>query len=370
MRPVWITVLLAGLGLRAQMSRGDWRIDLSRKSIDLAELKQGGPPKDGIPAVDHPKFVTPAQASSWLSPRQPVLVVEHGGEARAYPLQILLWHELVNDQAGDLPLLVSYCPLCNSALVYDRRVEGRVYDFGVSGMVRNSDLVMYDRQTDSLWQQIGGDAIVGTMTGKKLKRLPSQTVAFEAFARAFAEGKVLSRDTGYQLPYGQNPYVGYEFGNRLIMPLSARLPASLPVLERIVVVGSEGADRAYPFRLLRREGVLEDRIKKQRFVIFWEGGVVTPLDQVRIESSREVGAVGVFSPELEGKRLNFRRKDGRLLDKQTGSTWNLLGAATEGPLTGKRLAPVDHGVYFAFAWLVFHPETQVVGELPSSSPVP
>ena len=189
MRWVFIAVLLAGLPLRAQMSRGDWRTDLSKKSIDLAELKSGGPPKDGIPAVDRPKFVMPAQASAWLSPKEPVMVVEHAGEARAYPLQILMWHELVNDQIGDLPLLVSYCPLCNSALVFDRRVDGKVYDFGVSGMLRNSDMVMYDRQTDSLWQQIGGDAIVGTMTGKKLKLLHSQTVSFENFARTFPRAK-------------------------------------------------------------------------------------------------------------------------------------------------------------------------------------
>lgn len=277
-------------------------------------------------------------------------------------LQILMWHELVNDQIGDLPILVSYCPLCNSALVFDRRLDGKVYDFGVSGMLRNSNMVMYDRQTDSLWQQIGGDAIVGTMTGKRLKLIRSQTISFETFAKNFPKGKVLSRDTGHQRAYGQNPYVGYEFGNRLMMPVSGRMPARMAPLERIVAIEMERTSRGYPFSLLRRRAVVEDRIKDRHFVIFFEEGMVTSLDQGRIANSRDVGTVGVFSPELDGKRLSFRRKDGKIVDKQTGSTWNILGAAVEGPLAGKRLAPVEHGVYFAFAWLVFNPKTEIVGE--------
>jgi hypothetical protein len=344
------------------LSSGEWKTDLSKKSIDFSELKSGGPPKDGIPAIDRPKFVSPAQASGWLSSKEPLMVVEHAGEARAYPLQILIWHELVNDQIGDLPILVSYCPLCNSAIVYDRRMDGKVYDFGVSGLLRQSDMVMYDRQTDSLWQQIGGEAIVGTLTGKKLKLVKSQTVSLETFTRAFPEGKVLSRETGHQRAYGQNPYAGYEFGNRLMMPVSASRPLRMPPLERIVTVEFEGASKGYPFGLLRRRGIVEDRVKDRRFVILFEDGTVTALDHGRIASSRDVGAVGVFSPEIEGKRLSFRRKDGKIQDKQTGSTWNLLGMATEGPMAGKRLTAVEHGVYFAFAWLIFNPKTEIVGE--------
>ncbi len=356
-----ISLLLATLAAQAQLGPGSWRTDLSKKSIDLSELKLGGPPKDGIPAIDRPAFVSPGQAA-WLSPKEPVLVVEHAGEARAYPLQILIWHELANDQIGELPVLVSYCPLCNSAIVFDRRLDGKIYDFGVSGMLRQSDMVMYDRQTDSLWQQITGEAIVGALTGQKLKLVQSQTVPFETFSRAFPNGKVLSRETGHRRAYGQNPYAGYEFGNRLIMPVKMnKLARVSPPLERIVTVTSEGKSKAYPFNVLRRQGVVEDRIGKLRFAVFFEEGTVTPLDHNRIASSRDVGAAGVFAPELEGKHLSFRRKEGKIVDQQTGSTWNLLGIATEGPLAGKRLAPVEHGVYFAFAWLVFNPETQIVG---------
>ncbi len=345
----------------AQLSPGTWRTDLSKKSVELRELNQGGPPKDGIPAIDHPKFDDVAQASLWLKPKEPVLVIEHGGEARGYPLQILIWHELVNDTFEDLPLLVSYCPLCNSAIAFDRSIGTKIHTFGVSGMVRNSDLVMYDRQTESLWQQITGEAIVGTLTGNRLAVISSQTVPFGEFAKMFRQGRVLNRDTGHSRPYGQNPYAGYEFGNRLIMPVKTGSRLRLPPLERIVTVELEGRSRVYPFSILRRERVIEDRINEKRFVIFYQSGTLTPLDEPRIADSRDVGSVAVFWPEIDGDTLSFTARSGAAVDKQTQSTWNLFGVATEGPLAGKRLKPVPHGVYFAFAWLVFNPSSEIFG---------
>src|SRR5579863_5188381 len=154
--PYQLALCLAVLAvpLPAQFAGGSWHTDISKRSINLNELKPGGPGKDGIPALNRPKFTSVAEAGRWLDPKEPVIVVERAADVRAYPLQILIWHELVNDQIGDTPLLISYCPLCNSAVVFDRRVAGSVYDFGVSGMLRDSDMVMFDRQTDSLWQQI------------------------------------------------------------------------------------------------------------------------------------------------------------------------------------------------------------------------
>ncbi len=357
----WAQVLLA-LAVAApgwgQLPAGNWRTDLSKRSIELSELRGGGPPKDGIPAIDHPKFVSPEQAAEWLDAKEPVLVVEYQGEARAYPFQIMIWHELVNDTIGDLPILVSYCPLCNSAIVFERRVDGETYSFGVSGLLRESDMVMYDRPTDSLWQQVTGEAIVGVMTGKRLRVVSSQTVAFGDFARAFPEGKVLSRETGHRRPYGTNPYVGYEFGEFLFKP---KVPKGLKApKERIVVVESGGEATAYSFGLLRREGVIEGVTGGLRYVVFHQRGTVTALDRSRIADSRDVGSVGVFVPEVEGRRLTFQRKGGRIRDRETGSEWNVLGFATKGPLEGKRLKPVRHGVYFAFAWLIFNPETELI----------
>lgn len=353
-----VTLTMQGV---AQLSSGNWRTDLSKKSIDPAELKSGGPPKDGIPAIHNPSFSSPESTTKWLDKSEPVLVVEHAGEARAYPLQILLWHELVNDQIEDLPVLVSFCPLCNAALAFDRRVGGRVYNFGVSGLLRHSDMVMYDRQTDSLWQQATGEAIVGSMTGEQLEVVSSQVIPFETFRRAFPNGKVLNRPSGVARRYGETPYVGYEFGNRLMFPAGSGRKIPVPPLERLVTIEIGDRVKAYPLSAIRRRKTVEGELGDQRYVVFFEPSTVTPMDSRRIADSRAVGAVGVFSPEVDGKHLQFRFKDGKIEDQETGSTWNLLGMAIEGPLKGTRLAPIQHSVFYAFAWLAFRPDTEVVG---------
>jgi hypothetical protein len=291
-----------------------------------------------------------------------VLAIEIRGEPRAYPLQILIWHELVNDEVAGIPILVSYCPLCNSAIVFDRRVEGKPYEFGVSGVLRHSDMVMYDRQSDSLWQQITGEAIVGSMVGRKLEILPSQVVAFTTFAKSSPTGRILSRETGHARAYGQNPYVGYEFGDRPIFPVPTRRSARIRPMERLVAVELGKAVKGYPFSLLRARGVVEDEADGTRFVVFFERGMLTALDQRDIANSRDVGAAGVFSSELDGRLMGFRHKGGNVVDTETGSTWNVLGIAVEGALKGKRLTPIPHGSYFAFAWMVFRPDTHIMGE--------
>ena len=346
------------LPVAAQLSGGRWRTDLSKHSIDLKELKAGGPGKDGIPALSHPRFVTTAEARKWLDQKEPVIVVE-SGEVRAYPLEILIWHELVNDSIDDLPILISYCPLCNSAVVFDRRIGDTTYDFGVSGMVRNSDMVMFDRQTESLWQQITGEAIAGALTGQQLKILPAETISFQVVSAQFPRAKVLSRETGYARAYGQNPYVGYESSGPPIFPVTrSRMP--VPLMERIVAITETGKTKAYPFSSLRKAHVVEDAIDSTRYVILFEGGMRTAIDSARVADSRDVGAVGVFSPELDGRTLSFQYKNGAILDHETGSTWNVLGIATDGPLAGHRLKPIEHTVAFAFAWLAFRPETEIV----------
>ncbi|MEX0771231.1 MAG: DUF3179 domain-containing (seleno)protein [Balneolaceae bacterium] len=145
-----------------------WDTDLGNRSIDLDELHSGGPGKDGIPSIDRPVYISQEKAREWMADREPVIAVNLNGIGRAYPLQILMWHEIVNTRFDDLPVSVTFCPLCYSALVFDRRIEGEVLEFGVSGFLRHSDLVMFDRSTESLWQQITGEAIVGTYTAEIL----------------------------------------------------------------------------------------------------------------------------------------------------------------------------------------------------------
>jgi len=187
-----------------------WNTDWTRHTIRYDEILSGGPPRDGIPAIDDPKFVTIDAAAGWLQEQEPVVALAVNGVARAYPLHILTWHEIVNDQIDDTPVAVTFCPLCNSAVVFDRRRGGQTLDFGVSGLLRNSDLIMYDRQTESLWQQFTGEGIVGEMAGQMLTWLPASIISFADFRQAYPAGQVLSRDTGYPRSYGNNPYVGYD----------------------------------------------------------------------------------------------------------------------------------------------------------------
>ena len=358
-RFILLTFLTAVLS-QPQGLPGPWKTDWSKKSIPISELVKSVE-KDAIRSIDKPSFVSPAEASSWLAPREPVMVFEYQGEARAYPLQILLFHELVNDQIADLPFLVSFCPLCNSGLIFDRRVDGEVYEFGVAGLLRQSDMVMYDRQTESLWQQISGEALAGELTGSHLRLLTSPTVSFQTFRSAHPTGQVLSRDTGFAAPYGESLYVDHEFGRRDVMPVRLDQPLPVQPFERLLAVTIGGRSRAYPFRYLRQWGVLEGRIKKERFVVFFEPGMVSAMDKARVSASREVGAAGAFSPIAGGNRLKFHRKNGRILDKKTGSAWNALGHCVEGPLAGTKLKSVPHQMMFAFAWYAFHPETRMVG---------
>ena len=186
-----------------------WETDFSKHSVPYSEIFSGGPPRDGIPPIDNPMFVDVADPPEYMSDDEPVISLEIEGAAKAYPLAILMSHEIVNDELGGIPVSVTYCPLCNTSIVFDRRVGGRVLDFGTSGNLRNSDLVMWDRQTESWWQQITGEAIVGELTGTRLTFIPAAVVSWAQFREAYPDGQLLSRDTGFRRNYGLPPYSGY-----------------------------------------------------------------------------------------------------------------------------------------------------------------
>ncbi|MDQ4106365.1 MAG: DUF3179 domain-containing protein, partial [Actinomycetota bacterium] len=147
----------------------EFETDFSRHSVPYSEIRSGGPPKDGIPAIDEPRFVGVAEADRWLETREPVILLRVADKVRAYPIQIIMWHEIVNDTVGGVPVAVTFCPLCNTAIAFERTVEGRELDFGTTGRLRFSNLIMYDHQTESWWQQATGEAIAGELTGKQLK---------------------------------------------------------------------------------------------------------------------------------------------------------------------------------------------------------
>jgi Protein of unknown function (DUF3179) len=219
-------------------SPSGWKTDFTEHSVPLEEFTSGGPGKDGIPAIDHPRFTSVAYANRFYNDAEAIAVLELGGEVKAYPIAILVWHEIVNDELAGQPVALTYCPLCNSMVGFSREVGGRVLDFGTTGNLRNSDLVMYDRQTESWWQQITADAVVGKLTGTKLHLLSTQTLSWGQVKRLYPDAKVLSRRTGYSRPYGENPYLGYEDNpNDEPFLFEGRLDRSLPPVERVARSG-------------------------------------------------------------------------------------------------------------------------------------
>lgn len=335
-----------------------WNTDWSKHSIEYHDLLSGGPPRDGIPPIDQPKFIENQLAAQWLKPNDPVIALEINGDARAYPLQILTWHEIINDVVGEIAVTITFCLLCNSAIVFKRNHQGITYDFGTSGLLRHSDLVMYDRQTESLWQQFTGEAIVGVMTGEQLMMIPSGLIGFEQFQAAYPAGKILSKETGYSREYGRNPYPGYDDirNNPFLFrdPLDERLPA----MARVVTVSDGKYHNAYPVELLEKLGVIHHQLGNQAVVIFHQDGVSSALDTTRIANGDDVGATGVFVPLVGKQELTFIKERG-FVDEQTGSHWNIVGQAILGPLKGKQLERLVHADQFWFSWGAFRPDTLI-----------
>ncbi len=338
----------------------EFNTDFSRHSVPYAEILSGGPPKDGIPAIDAAKYVSVSEADAWLRPEEPVIFVQAGDEARAFPIQILIWHEIANAEIGGLPLAVTFCPLCNTAIAFERRLDGQVLDFGTTGRLRYSNLIMYDRQTETWWQQATGEAIAGQFTGEQLAFYPASIIAWESFKTTHPDGLVLSRETGYNRDYGRNPYVGYDDVNRPpFLYDGPTTPGSLPPIARVVTVDLGGDAVAYPYDVLHQFGVVNDRVGGTEIAVFWAPGTASPLDTGSVAGGRDVGAASVFERVLDGQVLTFAFSDGRIVDEQTGSRWNIVGQATDGPLAGQALTAVVAINHFWFSWAAFRPDTRV-----------
>jgi hypothetical protein len=290
-----------------------WRLewpdtDFAKHAVPLDEIISGGPPKDGIPAIDDPKFVPVTEAE--LPPQEPVIGLIVDGDARAYPLRILIWHEIVNDVVGGVPVAVTYCPLCNTGLVFDRRIGDRVLEFGTTGKLRHSDLVMYDRTTESWWQQFLGEAIVGELTGTQLAMLPARLESFANFRERAPDGRVLVAG-GAARAYGANPYAGYDSAPAPFL-YHGMLPDDIAPLARVVRVG----DEAWSLDVVRQKAPFE--VGDLRFT--WEPGQASALDAAAIAEGVDVGNV--------------------VVERRTADGW----------------ADAVYSVDFAFAFHAFHPE--------------
>jgi hypothetical protein len=364
---LWTTFLIAGaaLGASAQEQFGKgWKTDFSKHTVPLDEIVSGGPPKDGIPPIDEPKFESVDKADRWLGDRHPVIVVDIDGIAKAYPLGILMMHEIVNDVVGETPVTVTYCPLCNTALTFDRRFNGMLLDFGTTGNLRFSDLVMYDRQTETWWQQAVGEGIVGEFAGARLTFVASPLVSWATFKETHPGGQVLSRDTGFpdrRRWYGNNPYEDYDSQRSPIAQFfRTKRDNRLPAMERVVALESDDEAYAYAFSKLAEDRVVNDEIGGRPVAVFWSPGTASAVDSRSIDDGADVGSTGVFDRRLDGRELDFEADgDGHFKDRQTGSTWDILGNAVDGPLKGKHLQAVVHGNHFWFAWGAFRPDTKI-----------
>ncbi|MFB6307106.1 MAG: DUF3179 domain-containing protein, partial [Flavobacteriales bacterium] len=222
-----------------------WETDISKHEIPLFEIKIVIPKRDKIPPIDNPEFWNIKQADEHFTDNEPVISLAINDEAKAYPLSILTFHEVVNDQIGEKKVSVTYCPLCNASITFNRTVEHsgkeKNLDFGVSGMLRNSDLIMWDRQTESWWQQFSGKAIVGKMLGAELEMLPSMVISYEEFKKNHPNGKVLSTNTGASREYGKNPYAGYDDTTKEGLMFPVDYPdMKMPAKERLVNVDANG----------------------------------------------------------------------------------------------------------------------------------
>ncbi len=291
-----------------------WTTDFSKFSVDYGEIFAGCPQRDCIRAIDDPIEMSFAEADEVFNDTAPVVSLSLNGEARAYPLGLLIRHEIVNDELGGVPISVTFCPLCNSAVVFDRRVGDRVLDFGVSGFLRFSDLIMWDRQTETWWQQFIGEAIVGEMTGTLLEIIPVRTEGYASFKERFPDGTINAGSEslgGFTPAYLENPYADYDSSTR--PPLFfGELSDEIAPLAYVVAVG----DEAWSLNLLRREG----RIESGDLVITWEPGQNAAMSSRVISQSQDIGNVTVQ-----------RLVDGELID-------------------------AVHDVTFAFSFNAFRPE--------------
>jgi hypothetical protein len=316
--------------------------------VPLDQIVSGGPPPDGIPSIDEPKFNSIQEADKYLEDSELVLGANINGDVKAYPLQILVWHEIVNDKVGGVPVAVTYCPLCftnqvfNSTIVDDKG-KTVILEFGTSGKLYNSNLVMYDRTTKSLWSQAMAQAIVGKLTGVKLERIPFDVSYWKEWKQLYPESKVLSRDTGSTRPYGADPYGDYYTNGDVLFSVS-NSDDRLGLKEIVVGFENNGRYKAYKLQEIENKKVINDQVNGEPVTLF----------------SLHTFMVRAYDPVVDGQVLEFSyNKDQNFVDKQTGSLWNFEGKAVNGQMKGKQLTrlPFDEG--FWFEWVAFHPKTEL-----------
>ena len=345
-----------------------FKTDTTKSIIDLSEIILVLPRRT-FPIIDTPAFVKKEKGLEMFINTEPVIAVEINGKAKAYTMNMFSSHELSNDVLAGVPILPSYCPLCNSAVVYDRRLtvngKEKVLAFEVSGMLRHSGMVIFDTETESWWQQSMGESIVGELAGEQLKIIPSLILSVEEFFANYPDGQILSKETGHTKSmerYGKNFYRMYDsIGN---LPYArffkaAEVDSRLPAMERLIDIQDGEFSKIYPFSILKKKEVLNDTFKSKNIVIFFQDGATSHLDNYDLSLAREIGTATAFDANLDGQILTFKKEDDRFFDLETKSEWTVTGKCIAGSLKGKQLQIEPHSNHFAFSWLKFHPDTEI-----------
>jgi hypothetical protein len=309
------------------------------------QIVSGGPPPDGIPSIDNPKFNSIQEADGLLEDSDLVLGLNINGDIRAYPLQILVWHEIVNDKVGGVPVTVTYCPLCFTNQVFNRTLEnGQILEFGTSGKLYNSNLVMYDRTTKSLWSQAMAQGIVGKFAGIKLERIPFDVAYWKEWKELYPDSKVLSRDGGSARPYGADPYGDYYTNGDVLFPVS-NSDDRLGLKEIVIGFENNGQCKAYKLQEIENKKVINDQVNGKPIALL----------------SLHPFMVRAYDPEVDEQvlKFSFNAKDQNFIDTKTGSAWNFEGKAISGQMKGKQLTRLSFDEGFWFEWVAFHPKTEL-----------
>lgn len=371
---IWVSLMLA-VAANAQINNPhrlpyDWKTDTSKHTVSLSELTMATS-RNSLPTLDYPAFIKRNDKAYNFYDYEPVICISFNGRSKAYPLSLLTLYELSNDSLGGEELMVTYCPMCNAAMVFNRRIkkDNRTFllDFKISGILMHNDMVMYDVQTETWWEQLMGEAIVGEMAGTELKMMRALIISVKDYFDRYPDGWILSPPELKQVakkhehrPFYHMDHDSKNFDTTYFLP--ENLDPRLPPLERVLDIHVEGHTKIYPFEAIAKKEVINDEFDHMKFVIFYHKETVSVLDEDKLSKSKRTGSATAFRSNLDGVNYTFKKSGNYFTDDQTGSVWDITGYCREGPLKEKQLHILPHSNHFAFAYLAFFPEAEIYGQ--------
>lgn len=342
-----------------------WATDTVKHKLTISDLHMAAE-KDHLKPLNYPAFIKADQKAFAYYPHEPVISVVINGEARAYPLSVLTLFELCNDTVGGEPIMVTFCPMCNAAMVFNRKVESegetQILEFGISGILLHNDMIMYDTKTESWWQQLMGEAIAGKHTGAELKMMRAMVISVKDYLDRYPDGKILHpgivpAELSDHRPFYHLDHDPQHLTSEFHIPES--VDHRLPPLERVIDIHTDDHTKIYPYTEISKQQVINEEFDGLPFVIFYHSETVSVMDEDDLKSSRKTGSATAFRSDVDGKRLTFYKDGMYFRDQQTKSQWDITGYCREGALKGKQLWLLPHSNHFAFAYLAFFPESEI-----------